>query len=164
MAFFDGIVHRLLLHELHHDGPNDEMRFMLGLSVRISRVEFCLINGLKFGAITDMKLYEDGPEWKTPYFDGRGAVTLLNLKQGFNRVNGKSNSRQWSFVSCYIVNCVLIRAKERNSVHIWHLHLIDNLDMFNVFRWGSYVNKYSIFGFKRAILSRSTRYNIFGLA
>ncbi|KAK4859970.1 hypothetical protein QYF36_015187 [Acer negundo] len=57
--FSTGIVHRLLLHELHHDGPEDEMRFLLGKhSVRFSKVEFCLITGLKFGVIPDTARYD----------------------------------------------------------------------------------------------------------
>ncbi|KAI9168877.1 hypothetical protein LWI28_003236 [Acer negundo] len=38
------------------------------------------------------------------------------------------------------------------------------MDAFNAFLCGSHVHKYSIFGFKKAILSRPKRYNIFGLA
>ncbi|KAK3179735.1 hypothetical protein Dsin_032934 [Dipteronia sinensis] len=87
MTFFCGIGHRLLLSELHHDGPSDEMRFMLGQrSVRFSRVEFCLIIELNFEAISDTELYEDIPNGiHHKYFSGRDVVTLLNLKQGLNR-------------------------------------------------------------------------------
>ncbi|KAK3226793.1 hypothetical protein Dsin_006655 [Dipteronia sinensis] len=54
MKFSGSVVHRLLLRELHHDGPQDEMIFLLGTrSVRFSKVEFCLITGMKFGVIPD---------------------------------------------------------------------------------------------------------------
>ena len=57
--FLGGIVHRLLLLELHHDGPEDEMRFLLGnRTVRFSKVEFCLITRLKFGVIPDIESYD----------------------------------------------------------------------------------------------------------
>ena len=57
--FSGGIVHRLLLRELHHNGPKDEMRFLLGnRMVRFSKVEFCLITGLKFGVIPDTASYD----------------------------------------------------------------------------------------------------------
>ncbi|KAI9153046.1 hypothetical protein LWI28_004952 [Acer negundo] len=59
MKFSAGIVHRLLIRELHHDGPEDEMRFLLGRhSVRFSKVEFCLITGLKFGELPDTSTYD----------------------------------------------------------------------------------------------------------
>ncbi|KAI9178259.1 hypothetical protein LWI28_024436 [Acer negundo] len=57
--FSVGIVHRLLLRELHHDGPEDGMRFLLGKhSVWFSNVEFYLITGLKFGVIPDIERYD----------------------------------------------------------------------------------------------------------
>ncbi|KAK3198019.1 hypothetical protein Dsin_021434 [Dipteronia sinensis] len=93
MAFSSGIIHRLLLCELHHERPSDKMRFMLGpRSIRFSNVEFCLITGLKFGAIPDTAVYEDVP------------------------------------------NGIHHRAEEMNSVPIWQLRLVDDLDAFNVFR------------------------------
>ena len=57
--FSGGIVHRILLRELYHDGPEDEIRFLLGnCTVRFSKVEFCLITGLKFGVIPDTARYD----------------------------------------------------------------------------------------------------------
>ncbi|KAK3212688.1 hypothetical protein Dsin_017394 [Dipteronia sinensis] len=82
MKFSGSIVHRLLLRELHHDGPEDEMRFMLGpRSVRFSKVEFCLITGLKFGVIPDTTRYEmvqNGiHQW---YFNGVAEVDYEQLR------------------------------------------------------------------------------------
>ncbi|KAK2662486.1 hypothetical protein Ddye_001060 [Dipteronia dyeriana] len=58
MKFSGGVIHRLLLRELYHNGPTDEMQFMLGnQSVRFSKVEFYLITGLRFGVIPDMTKY-----------------------------------------------------------------------------------------------------------
>ncbi|KAK2661887.1 hypothetical protein Ddye_000461 [Dipteronia dyeriana] len=58
MKFSGGIIHRLLLRELHHNGPTNEMQFMLGnQSVRFSKVEFCLITGLRFGVVPDTTKY-----------------------------------------------------------------------------------------------------------
>ncbi|KAK3219491.1 hypothetical protein Dsin_013461 [Dipteronia sinensis] len=78
MAFSSGIVHRLLLRDLHHDGTSDDMRFMLGShNIRFSRVEFCLIIRLKFRAISDTELYEDVPNGITPQvFDFEVIPTL----------------------------------------------------------------------------------------
>ncbi|KAK3189170.1 hypothetical protein Dsin_028731 [Dipteronia sinensis] len=77
-----GIVHRVLLLELFHDGPSDEMRFMLGLrSILFSRVEFCLITGLKFGAIPHTELYEDVSNGiHHMYFGGQDVVTFAELE------------------------------------------------------------------------------------
>ncbi|KAK2652757.1 hypothetical protein Ddye_012613 [Dipteronia dyeriana] len=58
MKFSGGVIHRLLLRELHHNGPTNEMQFMLeNQSVRFSKVEFFLINGLRFGIVPDTTMY-----------------------------------------------------------------------------------------------------------
>lgn len=52
MSFSRQLVHMILLRQLHHDGPNDELRFMFGRhATRFSKVEFCLITGLRFGEV-----------------------------------------------------------------------------------------------------------------
>ncbi|KAK3193656.1 hypothetical protein Dsin_024966 [Dipteronia sinensis] len=82
IKFSGSIVHRLLLRELHHDGPEDEMRFMLGpRSVRFSKVEFCLITKLKFGVIPDTVRYEmvqNGIHQR--YFNGVSEVDYEQLR------------------------------------------------------------------------------------
>ncbi|KAK3185067.1 hypothetical protein Dsin_032353 [Dipteronia sinensis] len=82
MQFSAGIVHRLLMRELHHDGPEDEMRFILGHhSVWFSKVELCLITGLKFGVIPDTTTYQTIPnEIHERYFKGRGEVEYEHLR------------------------------------------------------------------------------------
>ncbi|KAK3198902.1 hypothetical protein Dsin_022317 [Dipteronia sinensis] len=99
-------------------------------------------------------------------------VRLVSRQDYSPQPHGKPPTRieqdQWQMQSdavklclLYLLNCVLIGAEERNSAPIWQLHLIDDLD---AFPWGSHVYKHSIFGFKKVILSRSSRYNIYGLA
>ncbi|KAK2647940.1 hypothetical protein Ddye_015429 [Dipteronia dyeriana] len=58
MKFSGDVIHRLLLRELDHSWPSYEMRFLLGNHmVRFSKVEFCLITGLRFGVVQDTSLY-----------------------------------------------------------------------------------------------------------
>ncbi|KAK2648454.1 hypothetical protein Ddye_015943 [Dipteronia dyeriana] len=82
MKFSCGVIHRLLLQELHHDGPTDEMWFMLGNhSVRFSKVELYLITGLQFRVVPDTTLYarvENGiKQW---YFTGIYEVSFKDLR------------------------------------------------------------------------------------
>ncbi|KAK2661930.1 hypothetical protein Ddye_000504 [Dipteronia dyeriana] len=59
MKFSSGVIHRLPLREVHHTGPSDEMHFLLGnQEVRFSKVEFCLIIGLRFREVPDMSRYD----------------------------------------------------------------------------------------------------------
>ncbi|KAK3198923.1 hypothetical protein Dsin_022338 [Dipteronia sinensis] len=99
-----------------------------------------------------------------------GIIHLLLLCT-FAKLEARIEQGQWQVQSdavklclLYMLNCVLIGAEERNYVPIWQLHLIDDLDAFNAFPWGSHVYKHSIFGFKKVILSRPMRYNLYGLA
>ncbi|KAK3225504.1 hypothetical protein Dsin_005366 [Dipteronia sinensis] len=82
IKFSAGIVHRLLLLERHHDRPDDEMRFMVGHhSIWFSKVEFCLITGLKFRVIPDKMRYEmvhNGIYER--YFGGREEVEYEQLR------------------------------------------------------------------------------------
>ncbi|KAK2646410.1 hypothetical protein Ddye_021605 [Dipteronia dyeriana] len=81
MKFSSGIIHRLLLRELHHNGPTDEMHFILGTqSVRFSKVEFYLITGLRFGVVPETTMYaavENGIHER--YFPRAEEVSLERL-------------------------------------------------------------------------------------
>ncbi|KAK3217897.1 hypothetical protein Dsin_011867 [Dipteronia sinensis] len=126
MQFSTGIVHRLLMRGLHHDGPEDEMRFMLGHhSVWFSKVEFCLITGLKFGVIPDMTTYQTSGIFDQQY----DAVKLCLL---------------------YMLNWMM-GLDEREKIPVWQFRLVDDLDAFDVFPWGAHVYRQSIYGFKHAL-------------
>jgi len=44
MNFFGVIVNELLIKEMYHDGPNDEMRFVMDMTeCRFTKREFCHI-------------------------------------------------------------------------------------------------------------------------
>ena len=59
--------------------------------VRFSKVEFCLITGLKFDAILDTDIYEDVPNGiHHKYFHGRQEVTFIELEVKIEQVNGSN--------------------------------------------------------------------------
>ncbi|KAK3212279.1 hypothetical protein Dsin_016985 [Dipteronia sinensis] len=95
------------------------------------------------------------------------AVAKRDMYQQSSRIEHGQWQQQFDVVKLcllYMLNCVLIGAEERNSIPKWQLRLVDDLDALNAFPWGLHVFKYDIFGFKKAILSRPLRYNIFRLA
>ncbi|KAK0582621.1 hypothetical protein LWI29_027732 [Acer saccharum] len=160
LQFSGCIVHRLLLRELHHDGPTDEMRFMLGSrSVRFSKVEFCLITGLKFGVIPDMTQIEEVENGlHQRYFNSRDSITLEELQA---RILQGEWQQQYDVVKLCLVlllNCFLIGLDEREYIPIWQLRLVDDLVSFEAFPWGSHVYKYSIYGFINALHGRRQRF------
>lgn len=160
MKFSAGIVHRLLIRELHHDGPEDEMRFLLGKhSVRFSKVEFCLITGLKFGQLPDTSTYDavqNGIHQR--YFEGRDEVEFGELRAV---VRTGVFAEQYDAVKLcllYMLNWILMGLDEREKVPLWQFRLIENLDAFDAFPWGAHVYRRSISGFKHALDGRRERF------
>ncbi|KAI9200414.1 hypothetical protein LWI28_007504 [Acer negundo] len=160
IKFSAGIVHWLLIRELHHDGPEDEMRFLLGRhSVRFSKVEFCLITGLKFGELPDTSTYdmvENGIHQR--YFEGRDEVEYAKLKAVL-RIG--VFSEQYDTVKLcllYMLNWILMGLDEREKVPVWQFRLDEDLDAFDAFPWGAHVYRRSIYGFKHALDGRRRRF------
>ncbi|KAI9169178.1 hypothetical protein LWI28_008239 [Acer negundo] len=160
MKFSTGIVHRLLIRELHHDGPEDEIRFMLGRhSVWFSKVEFCLITGLKFGELPDTSTYdmvENGIHQR--YFEGRDEVEYEELKAVL-RIG--VFSEQYDAVKLcllYMLNWILMGLDEREKVPVWQFRLVEDLDAFDAFPWGAHVYRRSIYGFNHALDGRHRRF------
>ncbi|KAK2641862.1 hypothetical protein Ddye_023625 [Dipteronia dyeriana] len=160
MQFFGTVVHRLLLREIHHDGSPDEMRFLLGnVSVRFSKIEFCLITRLKFGIVPDTSKYlevENGIHQRC--FGGRNEIKIEELKE---RVQQGQWTEQFDVVKLcllLLLHVFLIGRDERGSVPIWQVRLVDNLDGFDVFPWGCLVYSYFIYGFKTALSGRRGRF------
>ncbi|KAK3219645.1 hypothetical protein Dsin_013615 [Dipteronia sinensis] len=147
MKFSASIVHQLLLRELHHDGPKDEIRFMLGPhSVRIPKVEFCLITGLKFGVIPDTTRYEmvqNGIHQR--YFDGVAEVDYEQLEVVLRIGIFEQQYDSMKLCLIYMLNWILIGLDERKKVSVWQIRLVEDLDAFDAFPWGAYVYKQSIF-------------------
>jgi hypothetical protein len=160
MKFSGGMFHRLLIRELHHEGPEDEMRFLLGHhSVRFSKVEFSLITGLKFGDIPNTSTYdmvENGLHQR--YFDGRDEIENVQLKRTLR--NGGFTNQYDAVKMCllYMLNWILMGEDERDKVPLWHFRLVEDLDAFDAFPWGAYLYSRSINHFKQALVGRSKRF------
>ncbi|KAK2648720.1 hypothetical protein Ddye_016209 [Dipteronia dyeriana] len=87
VKFSGGIVHQLLLRDVHHNGPSDEMWFMIGThEVRFSKVEFGLITGLWFDVLPDTSRYvsfDNGLYHR--YFGGKDEISSLELRDVLRR-------------------------------------------------------------------------------
>ena len=150
--FSGGIVHRLLLRELHHDGPADEMRFLLGKHiVRFSKTEFCLITGLKFGVEPDTARYEvveNGIHDR--YFRGQEEVEIEKLRAVLRIGIFEQQYDAVKLALLFMLNRILMGFDGRDKVPVWQFRLVEDLDAFDVFPWGTHVYRRSIYGFKRA--------------
>ncbi|KAK3184857.1 hypothetical protein Dsin_032143 [Dipteronia sinensis] len=160
MQFLAGIVHWLLMRELHHDGPEDEMRFMLGHhSVRFSKVEFCLITGLKFGVIPDTTTYQTVQNGiHERYFEGREEVEYEHLKVVLLRGIFDQQYDAVKLCLLYMLNWILMGVDKRETVPVWQFKLVEDLEAFDAFPWGAHVYRQSIYGFKHALDGRRERF------
>ncbi|KAK3212360.1 hypothetical protein Dsin_017066 [Dipteronia sinensis] len=135
MKFSGSVVHRLLLRELYHDGPHDEMRFMLGpRSVRFSKVEFCLITGLKFGVILDTTRYEmvqNGIHQQ--YFNGVAEVDYEQLRSILWIGVFEEQYDAVKLCLLYMLNWILMGLDEREKVPLRQIRLVEDLDAFDAF-------------------------------
>ncbi|KAK2648711.1 hypothetical protein Ddye_016200 [Dipteronia dyeriana] len=138
MKFLSGIIHRLLLRELHHNGPTDEIQFMLGNQlVRFSKVEFCLITGLRFGVVPDTTKYaavENGiHEW---YFPGADEVSLEEIRGVITATEFGKTYDAFKLCLLYMLNWILIGVDERFKIPVWQCRLVEDLD---AFPWGAHI-------------------------
>ncbi|KAI9159921.1 hypothetical protein LWI28_003283 [Acer negundo] len=124
-----------------------------------SKVEFCLITGLKFGELPDTSTYdtvENGIHQR--YFDGRYKVEYAELKAVL-RID--IFSEQYDAVKLcllYMLNWILMGLDEREKVPVWQFRLVEDLDAFDAFPWGAHVYRWSIYGFKHALDGRHRRF------
>ncbi|KAK2638124.1 hypothetical protein Ddye_025919 [Dipteronia dyeriana] len=120
MKFSGGVIHRLLLREVHHTGPSDEMHFMMGnQKVRFSKVEFCLIIGLRFRDVPNTSRYaivENGiHEHK---FVGRDEISFGELKDVLSLCQFQQAYDSVKLYLLYMLNWILMGLDERVKIPI----------------------------------------------
>ncbi|KAK2666068.1 hypothetical protein Ddye_004642 [Dipteronia dyeriana] len=120
MKFLGGVIHQLLLREVHYNSPTDEMQFMLGnQSVRFLMVEFCLITGLQFGVVPDTTVYAEVENViHQRYFprvdevsleEIRGVITVTEFGEAYDAVK---------LCLIYMLNWILIGVDERFKIPV----------------------------------------------
>ncbi|EOY19247.1 Uncharacterized protein TCM_044253 [Theobroma cacao] len=153
-----------------------ELWFAIGKSkARLSKQEFCLITGLKFGPMLDVfkRPYEvavDGIHAR--YWNGEDSVKLQALLDTFREGNFQRPGDATKMALILIANNILFGQDYRRRVTPWLLSLVEDIDAWNVFPWGHYIWKltldYLLKGFEVPDLSVTKetrlRYNIYGFA
>ncbi|KAK2651242.1 hypothetical protein Ddye_018731 [Dipteronia dyeriana] len=115
LKFSGGVIHQLLLRELDHDGPTDEIRFLLGNHlVRFSKVEFSLITKLHFGVVSDTSMYvavENGIHER--YFSAHDEVSLDDLRVVLTQREFEKAYDAMKLYLIYMLNWILMGVDER---------------------------------------------------
>ncbi|KAK2661404.1 hypothetical protein Ddye_007937 [Dipteronia dyeriana] len=127
------------------------MQFKLGnRSVRFSKVEFCLITGLRFGVVPDTTKYaevENGIHQRC--FPGADEVSLEEIR-GVVTVA--------EFGEAY--HAILMGVDERFKILVWQFRMVEDLDAFDAFPWGAHVYRHSIYSFKHALNGATRRVRV----
>ncbi|KAK2655262.1 hypothetical protein Ddye_008314 [Dipteronia dyeriana] len=156
LKFSGGIIHQLLLRELDHYGPTDEMRFLLGNHVvRFSKVEFSLITGLRFGVVPDTSMYvavENDIHQR--YFPGHDEVSLDDLRVVLTPEEFQQAYDAVKLYLIYMLNWILLGVDKRLKIPVWQFWLVEDLNAFDAFPWDAHVYRHSIFPFKHALPRR----------
>ncbi|KAI9156833.1 hypothetical protein LWI28_012845 [Acer negundo] len=110
------------------------MRFLLGKHlIRFSKVEFCLITGLKFEVIPDRAMYdmvENGIlelcfQGKDIEFELLRAVLQIGIfVEQYDAVK---------LCLLFMLNWILMEVEEQDKVPVWRWRLVEDLDAFDAF-------------------------------
>ncbi|KAK2657391.1 hypothetical protein Ddye_010443 [Dipteronia dyeriana] len=114
------VIHQLLLRELDHDGPTDEMPFLLGNHVvRFSKVKFSLIIGLRFRVVQDTSMYvaveNDIHQW---YFLGHDEVSLDDLRVVLTQGEFQQAYDTVKLCLIYMLNWIIMGVDERLKISV----------------------------------------------
>ncbi|KAL5761043.1 hypothetical protein ACOSQ2_019881 [Xanthoceras sorbifolium] len=119
------------------------MWFVIGGNrIRFSANEFCLVSGLRLGDTVVPTIQEDDMcrIWQK-YFKGAKKVTGTKLQSLFERMEEEhdDDDDMIKLALLLILEMTLLGKDLRTKVEYWAMKLVDNLEEFNRFPWGSFV-------------------------
>ncbi|GJT00239.1 phospholipase-like protein [Tanacetum coccineum] len=138
------LIHSMLLNQQEVDEYHTEHRDLqfnvYNYILKFGRREFCICTGLKFGHY-DVKPFDSARV--VPFRDrvfGHANVTVRHLKEAFDGDEWHNISDVDAVRLCLVmfVEFVLLGREPKNKTHVHLLALVEDLDVFNQFPWGSY--------------------------
>ena len=154
------LIQQLLQREINlEEASPHEIWFSIGgRKSRFSRVEFCLMTGLRFGPLPDIiqrpyVMVAGGIHNR--YFDGK--IPLL-LSEIHNHLATKEFHQQGDCLKMALVllaNIVLFGQLSKGKTTLWLLMLVENVDEWNAFPWGHYVFKLTLYYLRTVVGKRN---------
>ncbi|RXH71039.1 hypothetical protein DVH24_015661 [Malus domestica] len=159
LDFSRQLLHELLLHRVENQGVKDleGLTYLIGCELtQFTKQNFCLITKLRCDEPHDIKVEPQRIRLLRVYFLGKLGLVGESSKGRKEKRKGKASkkvtkkiylerafkeckNRDYAFkiVLVYFVEAVLIRAKNNVVVILYYLHLLEHMDRFNNFEWGS---------------------------
>ncbi|KAK2640268.1 hypothetical protein Ddye_028063 [Dipteronia dyeriana] len=140
--------HHVLLQECHVRDVDDTastLWFYVGNEVlRFSTVEFCLVNGLTFGDSCESSSYitkhMDKRILRSYFRDGKVHVKIFaNWFRNLGPDNNVSGDDMVKLALVFFLEMTLVGKNDRNAIMYWALQLMNDLDAFNSFTWGTFI-------------------------
>ncbi|KAI5328497.1 hypothetical protein L3X38_027894 [Prunus dulcis] len=138
IQFSQQIVHGVVLRRVTGQGVKDldGLSFLIGCDVaQFTRQDFYLIIGLSFGEVPEVSSGESAEiRLQKRYFTDEG-ITCNALEEAFLRCTEKDDIYKLTLV--YFVELVVLRRDKHLNINVNYLTLVEDLDAFNRYPWGS---------------------------
>ena len=138
IQFSGQIVHGVVLRRVAGQGVKDldGLSFLIGCDVaQFTRQDFCLITGLRFGEVPEVSSGEsDEIRLQKRYFIDEG-ITCNALEEAFMRCTVEDDIYKLALV--YFAELVVLGRDKHLNININYLTLVEDLDAFNRYPWGS---------------------------
>ncbi|XP_038717208.1 uncharacterized protein LOC120010488 [Tripterygium wilfordii] len=161
------IVHQLLLRQIQskdHEKKGRLVFFIGGKKAIFSIREFNLIKGLRCHSLPDISLYlqemENSGEPRVglqyKYFKGSCHISCQELQRNFMQCQAPEDVFNLTLV--YFAESVLLGRDVKLLIDVDLLNLVDYLDMFNKYPWGTLSYKKTIQSLTNCLVGRSEKF------
>ncbi|KAJ4706590.1 Phospholipase-like protein [Melia azedarach] len=161
LSFSGNLVHKMLLHEVVTEGVEKEMWFLVGGStVRFSHVEFELVTGLTFGPYPSDTT--ESTRLRDMYFGGQTSMELKDLQEAYKAIDFRLiDDLDAVKLSLYVLmDLFLLGRGQRYHTDMWILQMVDDLEQFNRFSWGSVVWTYTFRSLSKVMARQLSTYKV----
>ncbi|KAK3219471.1 hypothetical protein Dsin_013441 [Dipteronia sinensis] len=166
MVLSGQFCHHILLRECHvkNANENSSLWYHVGNGViRFSPMEFCLVSGLTFGEYSESSLElfkRKDSRLRRSYFQD-SKVHVKMIVDWFRNLGPNNKNRDDDIVKLaliLILEMALVGKDDRTSILYWALELVDDLDAFNKFLWGSFLYDRTFNSLSTCLLGRDDKF------
>ena len=174
LTFSAGVLHNLLLRQVHVPDVTGQNEFHFsvgGKLLKFTQREFCLVTGLQIGVMSDIFLKPYAPiegGIHERYFDNDENLHLVSVWEKFLTGKFVKPKDGLKMALMLIANNILFGRDQRKKVTLWLFALVEDLESFNSFKWGSYVYMMTCHYLRQAFRAankptkRIAHYNLYG--
>lgn len=139
IKFSGALVHHFLLRQMKSQRTGEMWFTFGGKQARFGKTEFCLISGLSFGEPlgSGNRRFPRTTRLQHECFNGEKNITVATLQDMFMKCSTWSDEDTIKVALLYFLYFVLLGEERRLLVDDFHLELVDCLDTFNSYPWGS---------------------------